>query len=142
MFDESRINIYNYLYDLFHGVVTENVYSIREPQELTKSDTTNGFIVINVGDLHDDSEFDKQAYGWARCFVYAYIPPTKRGKLDFQKFASFENEINNVINSAMSNRDGKYGIRNGSVLSADGSNTSNANNSYFTFAKSFIVEIS
>ena len=44
MIDESRIGIYNYVYGLLYGTVSENVYSMNEPQELTDSDTQDGFI--------------------------------------------------------------------------------------------------
>ena len=77
MVDESRIGIYNYVYNLIYEIVTENVYSMNEPQELTESDTKDGFIVIRVGDLRDDSEFHLQACGWVRVFIEAYIPPDK-----------------------------------------------------------------
>ena len=141
MFDESRIGIYDYLYNLFYDVVTKNVYSMREPQELTKSDTTDGFIVIRVGDLNDESEFSRQAYAWVRCYVQAYIPPITRGRLDFNKFKNFEDAINQVIADAAESSDGAYHVQEGSVLSMDGEETSNANNTYFTFVKSFIVNI-
>ena len=35
MFNESRIDIYDYLYSLVHGVVTNNVYRMGEPTETT-----------------------------------------------------------------------------------------------------------
>lgn len=141
MIDESRIDIYDYLYNLFYGEVTENVYSMREPQELTKSDTTDGFIVINVGDLNDESEFTCQTYGWARVYVRAFIPPLSRGRLDYTKYKLFEDAINDVIDEASNDNIGKYHIQEGSILSMDGDESSNANNTYFTFIKSFIVTI-
>ena len=141
MFNESRIDIYDYLYNLFFDVVTQNVYSMREPQELTASDTTDGFIVITVGNVNDVSEFTQEAYGWVRCFVEAYIPPITRGRLDYDKYALFENSINNVIHDAAQDDSGAYQIQEDSLLSMDSDETSNANNSYFTFIKSFIVNI-
>lgn len=142
MLNESRIDIYDYLYNLFYGVVTKNVYSISEPQELTKSDTTDGFIVIRVGDLHDESEFSGNAYGWARCYVQAFIPPISRGRLDYQKYKKYEDDINAVINLAGESHEGDYQVQEGSILSMDGDEASTANNTYFTFIKSFIVNIS
>jgi len=142
MLNESRIDIYDYLYNLFYGVVTKNVYSMSEPQELTKSDTTDGFIVIRVGDLHDESEFSGNAYGWARCYVQAFIPPISRGRLDYQKYKKYEDDINAVINLACESHEGDYQVQEGSILSMDGDEASTANNTYFTFIKSFIVNIS
>lgn len=141
MLNESRIDIYDYLYNLFFDVVTKNVYSMREPQELTKSDTTDGFIVIKVGDINDESEFDGEAYGWARCYVEAYIPPIKRGRLDFDKYKAFEDGINAIIKSESKKDEGDYYIKSDSVLSMDANETSNSDNQYFLFVKSFVVVI-
>lgn len=142
MLNESRIDIYDYLYNLFYDVVTKNVYSMREPQELTKSDTTDGFIVIRVGDLIDESEFPMQAYGMVRCYVEAFVPPISRGRLDYEKYKTFEDSINATIDLAIETGcSGDYSIEEGSVLSSDGEEISNANNTYFTFIKSFVVII-
>lgn len=141
MVNESRIDIYDYLYNLFYDVVTKNVYSMETPQELTQSDTQDGFIVLHVGDLNDESEFAHQTYGWARCFVEAFIPPISRGRLDYDKYREFEDAITDVIHLASDEVIDGYSVQEGSVLSMDGSETTNANNSYFTFIKSFIVNI-
>ena len=141
MVNESRIDIYDYLYNLFYDVVTKNVYSMEVPQELTQSDTQDGFIVLHVGDLNDESEFAHHTYGWARCFVEAFIPPISRGRLDYDKYREFEDAITEVIHLASDEVIDGYSVQEGSVLSMDGSETTNANNSYFTFIKSFIVNI-
>lgn len=141
MVNESRIDIYDYLYNLFYDVVTKNVYSMETPQELTQSDTQDGFIVLHVGDLNDESEFAHQTYGWARCFVEAFIPPISRGRLDYDKYREFEDAITDVIHLASDDVIDGYSVQEGSVLSMDGAETTNANNSYFTFIKSFIVNI-
>ena len=141
MVNESRIDIYDYLYNLFYDVVTKNVYSMETPHELTQSDTQDGFIVLHVGDLNDESEFAHQTYGWARCFVEAFIPPISRGRLDYDKYREFEDAITDVIHLASDEVIDGYSVQEGSVLSMDGSETTNANNSYFTFIKSFIVNI-
>lgn len=141
MVDESRIKIYDYLYNLFYDVVTENVYSMNEPQELTNSDTKDGFLVINVGEINDESEFDGETYGWVRCYVTAYVPPISRGRLDYNKYREYEDGVNTVIKTAESDTEGTYHIQSGSVLSNDNIEQGNANNVYFTFIKSFIVNI-
>jgi len=141
MFNKSRIDIYDYLYNLFYDVVTKNVYSMNEPQELTKSDTEDGFIVLHVGNLNDASEFVGETYGWVRCFVEAFIPPITRGRLDFGKYQAFESAIDSVIDQASQSQQGQYMISQDSVLSSDADEVSNANNIYFTFIKSFIVNI-
>jgi len=141
MLNESRIDIYDYLYNIFVDVVTKNVYAMREPQELTKSDTTDGFLVIHVGEMNDESEFQGQAFGWARCYVEAYVPPTTRGRLDYTKYKAFEDGINAIIDAAAYDNHGTYRILEGSVISLDADETTNANNAYYVFIKSFIVTI-
>lgn len=141
MVDDSRTNLYDYLYDVFYNVVTKNVYSISEPKELTEDDVKNGFIVIRVGNFNDESEFTRNAYGWARCYVDAYVPPISRGRLDYDKYREFEDGISAAIATAISESDNTYGIQEDSLLSADIGETSNANNQFFIFIKSFIVNI-
>ena len=151
MFNKSRIDIYDYLYNLFYDVVTKNVYSMNEPQELTKSDTENGFIVLHVGNLVDESEFDYEAFGRVRCYVEAFVPPITRGiiaaekkgciVLDYNKYKAFEASIDNVITTESSTTTGEYSIESDSVISMDAEVLTNANNIYFTFIKSFIVNI-
>ena len=139
--DNSRISIYNYLSDLFSSV-TQNIYSMEVPTVNTDDDTTNGFIVTKVGDLKDASEFESDCYGWARCFVTAYVPKASRGRLNKQLYATFENGINDVIkaNTGLNNNGGYY-IMEDSVLSMDDSEHSQKGNQYHVFVKSFVVII-
>ena len=141
MLNDSRISIYRYVEDILTSV-TENVYLMNEPQELTQSDTEDGFIVIRVGDLMDASEFDGDAYGYARVFVECYVPPITRGRLDVEKYTQFEEDINAAIKLATeSDNDGTYWIQPDSFISADMGEDSNANNAYYMFVKSFVVMI-
>ena len=142
MFNQSRIDIYDYLYNLFYDVVTKNVYAMREPQELTKNDTENGFLVIRVGSINDEGEFRGESYARVRCYVEAYVPPISRGRLDYDKYHLFEDSITEVIKQeSQSGTSEIYDIEEDSVLSSDVEETSNANNSYFLFIKSFVVNI-
>lgn len=142
MVDESRIGIYNYIYNLIYGVVTDNVYSMNEPQELTDSDTTNGFVVIRVGNVVDESEFPLQTYAGVRVFIEAYVPPISRGRLDKTKYKAIENAINNAINEEIANgTNATYSIESDGILSMDDVYDTNANNAYYMFVKSFIVII-
>ena len=141
MVNESRIDIYDYLYNLLFGVVSENVYDMRVPQELTESDTKDGFIVIHVGDIVDESEFSGETFGRVRCFIEAFVPQISRGRVNHDIYALMENGINNVIDEQSKIDDGTYYIDKGSVLTADDDEISNAGNAYFTFIKSFIVVI-
>lgn len=140
--NESRMAIYNYVYGLLYNTVTRNVYSMNEPQELTESDTKDGFIVVRVGDINDESEFHCEAYGWVRVFIEAYIPPISRGRLDKAKYKTFEDGINDVINAEIENGTSEnYSIQSDGVLSMDGNTDTNANNAYYLYVKSFIVTI-
>ena len=141
MLDKSTIAIYDYVYNLFFGVVTENVYSMFEPEELLDTDVNDGFIVISVGDLHDESEFDSQAYGWARVFVEAYVPTKSRGRLDETKYVAFEDGINQVVEQATKQSQGTYFIVEDSIVSTSRKEQNNMDNQFMVFMKSFIVNI-
>ena len=141
MLNPSSIVIYDYLYNLLYGVVSENVYDMRVPQELTESDTNDGFLVIHVGSMYDESEFAREAYGRVRCYIEAYIPQISRGRVNHDIYAAMENSINNIIEEQTNVRDGSYYIEDDSILSMEDDEISNANNAYFTFIKSFIVRI-
>lgn len=141
MFEESRIDIYNYLHNLFYGVVTNNIYFVNEPQELTENDRKDGFLVIRVGDLHDESEFTKQTYGWTRVYLEAYIPPKSRGRIDANRYKFFEDSINEILTREEQSHGGDYSIDLQNVLSYDTDNTQNANNQFFLFIKSFNIYI-
>ena len=117
------------------------MYDMRVPQELTESDTNDGFLVIHVGSMYDESEFAREAYGRARCYIEAYIPQISRGRVNHDIYAAMENSINNIIEEQTNVRDGAYYIEDDSILSMEDDEISNANNAYFTFIKSFIVRI-
>lgn len=140
MFSESRIAIYEYLKSLFASV-TQNIYSMRVPTENTDDDTKNGFIVIQVGGINDESEFGLNAFGWVRCYVTAYVPQKKRGRLDSAKYAEFEDGINAVIRNLVDNpqNDSPYFVQGDGILSMDDDEDTNKGNQYNVFVKSFIV---
>lgn len=137
MFNDSRIDIYDFLYGLFYDTVTRNVYKMGEPTENNESDTKDGFITLRVGVLNDDSEFDGDAYGWARCYVTAYVPKKSRGRIDDEKYRLFENGINTVIRLASESRDDDYYILKDSELSTDDDEISQKGNQYHIYRKIF-----
>ncbi len=142
MINESRIDIYDFLYNAFNDGVTNNVYLMDEPQELTKTDVSNGFIVITLGEFLDGSEFRGQAYARIRCYITAYVPTTTRGRLNVSKYKSMETAINSVIDVMMSNdNDAHYSVQDGSFLSMDDFDVTNANNPFHTFIRSFVLTI-
>lgn len=143
MFNDSRIDIYDYLCDLIvDNNVTSNVYYVDEPQDLTESDKKDGFVVIKVGGVNDQSQFDLETYGWARVYIYAYIPSTSRGRLAYKKYKAMEGKLNALIsNVSKSAPINGYSIVQNSTLSMDGVRLSTANNFFHSFVKSFRVFI-
>lgn len=141
MVEESRIALYDYLKSVFADV-TQNIYSMRVPTENTSDDTKNGFIVIEIGAIVDESEFDLQAYGEVRCFVTAYVPQKTRGRLDSDKYAAFENSINAALRAEIDSPSSDvYYIQSDRILSMDDNEDSQKGNQYNVFVKSFIVTI-
>ena len=141
MFNESRIDIYDFLYQMFFDTVTRNVYKMGEPTENNESDTVDGFITIQVGVMNDASEFDGDAYGWARCYVTAYVPKKTRGRLDSDKYKQFEDGINTVVRLASESRYGNYFVLRDSEISTDDVETYQKGNQYHLYRKSFVVVI-
>lgn len=143
MFNDSRIDIYDYLYDLVvDNEVTENVYLVSEPQDLTTSDKKDGFVVIRVGGINDQSQFDRETYGWTRVYVSAFVPSTSRGRLDYEKYKAMEDKLKSAIETAEnSGIVNGYAVLKNSTLSMDGATMSTANNLFYTFVKSFRVLI-
>lgn len=141
MFNESRIDLYDYISGIFNSV-SENIYKMKIPQELTESDTTDGFIVVYLGDIYDDSEFLKQAYGDVRVVVSAYIPLKSRGRLNKELYKAFESGINEALDNEISNGNSEhYTIQDDGILSMDDIEDNNANNSYSVYTKTFIVTV-
>lgn len=141
MINESRIDLYDYICGIFSNV-SENIYKMKIPQELTESDATDGFIVVYLGDIYDDSEFLKQAYGDVRVIVSAYIPLKSRGRLNKELYSAFESGINEAIDNEILNGDNEhYAIQDDGILSMDDVEDNNANNSFSVYMKSFVVTI-
>lgn len=141
MLNDSRIDIYDYLANKMKAV-TANVYSMGEPMENTSEDVDEGFLVIRVGDLNDNSEFSLNAYAQTRCYVTAYVPKKTRGRLNKTLYKDFETKINNVIKEAQSaSNDDTYYILPDSVVSMDDDETTQKSNQYHVFIKSFIVVV-
>lgn len=141
MLDDSTLAIYDYLYGIFENAVNGNLYQMYEPKELLKTDTTDGFAVIRTGQINNESEFGKSAYGWVRCYVDVYVPPMSRGRLDNDLATQLEKNVIQAIDNETANpTSDTYSIRDGSMLSTE-SDRSDSDNEYFVFVKSFIVDI-
>lgn len=141
MIDKSRIAIYDYLYSLLYGVVTNNVHSMGEPSETTDDEAENGFVVTQVGDIEDESEFDGSTYAWARCYVYAYVPKMSRGRLNKRKYKEYEDAILAVIKNAETQGNENYFVMPETTISMDENDNTMKGNQYSIFVKSFVVVI-
>lgn len=141
MLNESRIDLYDYICGIFSDV-SENIYKMKIPQELTESDAKDGFIVVYLGDIYDDSEFLKQAYGDVRVVVSAYVPLKSRGRLNKELYKTFESSINDALDNEILNGNNEhYTIQDDGILSMDDVEDNNANNSYSVYTKTFIITI-
>lgn len=139
--DATRISLYGFLSEVFADV-TDNLYSMTVPTENTKSDVESGFVVTNVGNVVDESEFDGDAYGWVRCQVTAFVPKKSRGRLNKELYKAFEDDINAAIKAKTGeNNEGGYYILEDSVLSMDDNEDTIKGNQYHVFVKSFVVVI-
>ncbi len=139
--DATRISLYGFLSEVFADV-TDNLYSMTVPTENTKSDVESGFVVTNVGNVVDESEFDGDAYGWVRCQVTAFVPKKSRGRLNKELYKAFEDDINAAIKAKTGeNNEGGYYILEDSVLSMDDDENTIKGNQYHVFVKSFVVVI-
>ena len=142
MIEQSRIKIYDFLYNLFYDKVTKNVYAMTVPQELTPSDREDGFLVLRVGSIDDESEFMGETYGRVRCFVQAFIPPISKGRLDWTKYTTWEKEVLEVINTEIQAPNSEvYRIESDGILSYDSDEIRNDDNRFNLFIKSFIITI-
>lgn len=141
MLDAATTKVLDYLYGIFESTVNGNLYSMYEPKELLKADTEKGFAVIRAGQINNESEFGNSAYGWVRCYIDVYVPPMSRGRLDYDTAGDLESKVLTAIDNEIANgTSDTYSIRSGSMLSTQSDN-SNADNEYFVFVKSFIVDI-
>lgn len=139
MNDTLRIDMYEYVEKLLTDVFDVNVYLMSEPQELTEEDTERGFLVVNIGNLNDAGEFNGNTYEWARVFIVAYIPPISRGRVNLERYKTFERLINKLVRESSEDNEKDFWPQYDSLLSTDGEEINNANNVYHTFIKSFIV---
>ena len=140
MFNNSRIAIYNYIENIMKNV-SDNIYTMGEPSENMESDVDDGFILIKVGVLNDDSEFEGEAYAWARCNVTAYVPKKTHGRLNKELYKSFEDSINSEIKIAQNDSESAIYILPDSVISMDDDENLQQGNQYHVFVKSFVVVI-
>ena len=113
-----------------------------EPTENTTQETKDGFVVIDIGGIEDESEFYGQAHAQVRCYIVSYIPKKTRGKLDDSKYREMEQSIESVILGEMQTPSNpNYYIVDDGVISMESEETTQKGNQYHLYIKSFVVGI-
>ena len=141
--DISRKNIYTYLANLFKTVTT-NLYRISIPVTLGDDAVANGFIVMNLGNLSDNSEFGLNTYAQIRATIQCYVPSVNitkaNGVMNTSAFDNIQSQIDTIIEAECEKTNQKYTISREGVLSMDDFYTNNTN-SFYVYITSFLITI-
>lgn len=137
----SRQDIYSYVSTLLKDV-TSNIYRIEIPEILTTDAISNGFIVLKMNALKDNSEMGLNTYSQVRVYIESYVPALKdRGTINTSKYKAAQDAIDAVINAECEKQNQSYTInRDDGVLSMEDYFT-NKTNFFFVYITSFLVTI-
>lgn len=131
----SRKNLYSYVASMFVGIV-KGIYK-HMPTALSPEDTTNGFIVIRMGNIEDSSEFYGNTYAKTRIYVECYVPDvnttTTNGVMSTTKYDAMQQSVDDKIDAECEKVNQTYTISRESILSSD--------DTYVNKAVSFMVYI-
>lgn len=131
----SRKNLYSYVASMFVGIV-KGIYK-HMPTALSPEDTTNGFIVIRMGNIDDSSEFYGNTYAKTRIYVECYVPDvnttTTNGVMSTTKYDAMQQAVDDKIDAECEKVNQTYTISRESILSSD--------DTYANKAVSFMVYI-
>ncbi len=131
----SRKNLYSYVASMFVGIV-KGIYK-HMPTSLSPEDTTNGFIVIRMGNIDDSSEFYGNTYAKTRIYVECYVPDvntsTTNGVMSTTKYDTMQQAVDDKIDAECEKVNQTYTISRESILSSD--------DTYVNKAVSFMVYI-
>jgi len=131
----SRKNLYSYVASMFVGIV-KDIYK-HMPTALSPEDTTNGFIVIRMGNIDDSSEFYGNTYAKTRIYVECYVPDvntsTTNGVMSTTKYDTMQQSVDDKIDAECEKVNQTYTISRESILSSD--------DTYVNKAVSFMVYI-
>ena len=131
----SRKDLYSYVATMFVGVV-KGIYR-HMPTSLSSEDTANGFIVLRMGNIEDESEIFLNAYAKTRIYVECYVPDvntsTTNGVMSTTKYDAMQQAVDNKIDAECEKVNQTYTISRESILSSD--------DTYVNKAVSFMVYI-
>lgn len=139
--DARRTPIYKYIHSLFNGKVTDYIYPMGIPTNLTEEAQAGGFMVINVGDIQDRSEMTLSNYAQTRVTVQMYVTPKGRGRIDTELYEEYETKIFDILAVEAEKRGEKYIIDLDSILSTDDVYNKDGNNVFFLYIASFVIKI-
>lgn len=131
----SRRDLYSYVASMFVGIV-KGIYK-HMPTALSPEDTTNGFIVLRMGNIDDSSEFYGNTYAKTRIYVECYVPDvnttTTNGVMSTTKYDTMQQSVDDKIDAECEKVNQTYTISRESILSSD--------DTYVNKAVSFMVYI-
>ena len=117
----SRKDLYSYVASMFVGIV-KGIYK-HMPTALSPEDTTNGFIVIRMGNIDDSSEFYGNTYAKTRIYVECYVPDvntsTTNGVMSTTKYDTMQQAVDDKIDAECEKVNQTYTISRESILSSD-----------------------
>lgn len=136
----SRKDIYSHIATLLVGV-SNNIYRISVPPTLSADAAKNGFIVLQMGEVIDNSEFTYgDTYSRARFYVQCYVPSTSSGLMNTSKYDKIQQSVDSIIDAEIAKTNQPYSIQQDGVLSMDDFFTNN-DKSFYVYTKSFLVTI-
>ena len=137
MSDTSRISVYSFVHTMF-GSLGISVYAMEIPQSLETVDITNGFAVMRINNIYDNSEFIGHTYSTARVFLETYVPAKTKGRLDTTKYEALQNKINSMVNEYCDKTNQDYMVSRDSILNYDDTMI-NGSTEFFMYLISFTV---
>lgn len=135
----SRQDIYSYITTIFSSV-TKNIYPIEIPSTLSSDAVKNGFIVLKLNEIKDQSEFLSDTYSDPRMYVESYIPSKADGSINKTKYEEIQSTIDSIVLEECKKTNQVYTISKESILSGDDFYT-NKTNSFFMYIASFTITI-
>ena len=138
----SRKDLYSYTASMFVGIV-KGIYR-HMPTALSTEDTANGFIVIRMGDIKDDSEIIGNTDAKTRIYVECYVPDvnttTTNGVMSTTKYDAIQQAVDDRIDTECDKVNQTYTISRDGILSSDDTYVNKAN-SFMVYITSFQVII-
>lgn len=139
----SRKDIYSYVASLFTSV-SKNIFRIDIPITLNADAASNGFIVLKLDTLSDNSEFDLSTFATVRMYVECYVHTTQvdgiSGLMNTAKYDAAQKAIDTIIEAECKKQNQTFSISNDGILSMDDFYSNNTD-AFSVYIKSFKITI-